>query len=116
MSMFKFFLGRILGSYVEQPGVDQMESGPLLLYQQQFRGLVGQVLMQDMSLGPPAPYIPLFYQIGLSSSTKKFAEVHSHCCFLYVSSSYPLTPPLAPPISSPSPSPSPNSAPSTPLA
>ena len=74
--MFKFYLGRILGCYTEQAGTEHgQESGPLLLYQQQFRGLVGEVLAQGENLGPPGPYIPLFYQLGKSASTSKFAEV-----------------------------------------
>ena len=72
--MFKFYLGRILGTYTEQP--DSEESGPLLLYQQKFRRLVGEVLAQGANIGPPGPYIPLFYQIGLDSTTRKFAEVN----------------------------------------
>lgn len=58
ISAFKFYLGRILGEHNEE---QELVSG-LSLYQQQFRSLVGQVLIQDDSLGPPGPYIPLFYQ------------------------------------------------------
>ena len=53
----------------------QAESGPLLLYQQHCRALIGQVLAKPSELGPPGPFIPLFYQMGLSPPIKKFAEV-----------------------------------------
>ena len=59
MNMLKFHLGYILGKKV---GDVQPESEPLLLYQQQFRSLVGQVLARQDNLGAPGPYIPLFYQ------------------------------------------------------
>lgn len=38
----------------------------MLLYQQHFRDLVGKTLMQMENLGDPGPYVPFFYQIGLS--------------------------------------------------
>lgn len=73
MSLFKFYLGHILGSYNKEGSVQQLESGPLLLYQQQFRALIGEILMQSKNMGAPGPYIPLFYQIRLKDSS--FAEV-----------------------------------------
>ena len=74
-SVFKFHLGYILGSYTEQPGSDQSESGPLLLYCPEFRTLIGEVLADSEDLGPPGPYLPLFYQDTLSDNLKKFADV-----------------------------------------
>ena len=66
--MFKFHLGYILKKRVG--GDVQPESGPFLLYQQQFRTLVGQVLAKH-SFVAPGPYIPLFYQQeGLSGNLK----------------------------------------------
>ena len=64
ISMFKFYLARVLGNYVEPSGggADQQELGPLLLYRQESRSLVGKVLMSKKNLGPPGPYIPVFYQ------------------------------------------------------
>lgn len=92
MSVFKLYLGRILGSYREE--VDSV-SGPLCYYQQHFRSLIGKVLIQPDNLGQPGPYIPLFYQLGLQGATKIFAEVRmrimracSHCCYLVGQSSY----------------------------
>ncbi len=72
MSRFKFYLGRILGSYNEK----EDSSGPLCLYQQRFRSLIGEVLTQSENLGPPDRYMPLFYQYMELSDTKIFAEVH----------------------------------------
>lgn len=66
----KFHLSHILKSYKR----GQPESGPLLLYQQQYRTLIGEVLMQQAK-ELPGPYVPLFYQIGFSELTIKFPEV-----------------------------------------
>lgn len=64
MSLSKYYLGRILGSCVEgtEP-IMQPSSGPLGLYHQQFRALIGEVLQSD-NLGQPGPYIPAFYRAG----------------------------------------------------
>lgn len=72
MSLFKFYLGRILGSYEKKE-----DCGPLLLYQQQPRTMIGKVLIQ---LEPPGPYMPLFYQKWLSDSS--CIEV-SHIIYVY---------------------------------
>ena len=61
ISVFKLYLGRILGScdqHNEQAGL----SGPLMLYHHQPRSQIGRVLMAAPDLGSPAPYIPTFYQ------------------------------------------------------
>ena len=62
--MFKFYLVRILGNYVEPSGdrADQQVLGPLLIYRQESRALIGEVLMSKKELGLPGPYIPVFYQ------------------------------------------------------
>ena len=63
MSMFKFYLARILGNY-EEPSkgrANQQEFGPLL-YRQENRALVGKVLMFKKELGLPGLYVPVFYQ------------------------------------------------------
>lgn len=82
MNMLKFHLGCIPGKKVG--GDVQPESGPLLLYQQQFRTLVGQVLARrDDNLGAPGPYIPLFYQQeGIGGNLAKVISV-TYKCFIY---------------------------------
>ena len=61
ISVFKLYLGRILGS-CDQRNEQAALSGPLLLYHHQPRSQIGRVLMAAPDLGPPAPYIPTFYQ------------------------------------------------------
>ena len=61
MSVFKLYLGRILGSCDEQDDLAPL-SGPLMLYHHKPRSQIGSVLMAASDLGSPAPYIPTFYQ------------------------------------------------------
>lgn len=70
MGILKFYLGRILGAYMEQGLEATTKSGPLLLYGH-FRVLVGDVLVQPENLGPPGPFIPSFYQISLFNAAKE---------------------------------------------
>jgi hypothetical protein len=67
----KFYLSRILGSYKE----DQLESGPLCLYQYQYRALIGEVLVQQATGLLRGPYIPSFYQMGFLSHTNEVSLV-----------------------------------------
>ena len=60
ISVFKLYLGRILGSCDKHAEAAAL-SGPLLLYHHQPRSQVGSVLMATPDLGLPAPYIPTFY-------------------------------------------------------
>jgi len=75
MSVFKYYLGQILGTNTESTGSKQVESGCLLLYYHKHRSLVGKVLTQHSNLGLPGPYLPHFYQLGPSTSARSFAEV-----------------------------------------
>ena len=59
--VFKLYLGHILGLCDQQSNVAAL-SGPLMLYHHQPRSQIGRVLMATPDLGPPAPYIPTFYQ------------------------------------------------------
>ena len=78
LSKFKFFLGHILGSYKEPEEGKQVQSGPLLLYQQDMRNLVGHTLCpSDCTLDPPGPYIPLCFQNSPTINAGKHAEVSS---------------------------------------
>ena len=61
MSIFKLYLGRILGS-CDQQDESALLSGPLQLYDHKPRSQIGSVLMAASDLGSPAPYIPTFYQ------------------------------------------------------
>ena len=67
MGILKFYLGRILVNCKVPSHSVQVAFNSLPNYHQQFRSLVGEVLMQGKDLGPAAPYIPLFYQKGLSA-------------------------------------------------
>ena len=74
LSMFKFYLGHILGEW-EENGDQQPQYNPLQLFKQQFRLLIGEVLMTN-NLGSPGPYMPVFCQAGLPEYlTIKFQEV-----------------------------------------
>ena len=77
MHVFKLYLGRILGTCDQFCDDLAFLSGPLLLYYQQPRQLVGNVLMATPDLGPPAPYIPIFYQEH-STITPKANQVSVH--------------------------------------
>ena len=61
MCVFKLYLGRILGTFDQCVDIAAL-SGPLLLYHHQPRYQVGSMLLATPDLGPPAPYIPTFYQ------------------------------------------------------
>ena len=77
LSRFKYHLSCILGCYKEMGTGegDQLQSGPLLMYRQEVRTLVGRVLYPDNQLGPPGPYVPLFYQNSPPITAGKYAEV-----------------------------------------
>ena len=62
MCVFKLYLGRILGTCDQRVDDIAALSGPLLLYHHQPRYQVGSMLLATPDLGPPAPYIPTFYQ------------------------------------------------------
>ena len=77
MSVFKFYLARVLGTcskpnHDEQKSAkcDEGKSGPLMLYCHEVRNLVREVLTLDCKLGPTGPYIPFFYKDPLPSKTK----------------------------------------------
>ena len=70
MGILKFYLGSVLCN-CKVPS-HSASSNSLPNYHQQFRSLVGEVLVQGEDLEPAAPYIPLVYQKGLS---KVFAMV-----------------------------------------
>ena len=72
MGILKLYLGYILAKCTVQSQSAHVESNALPTYHQQFRSLVGAVLVQGEDLGPPGRYIPLFYLKGLST---KFAKV-----------------------------------------
>ena len=78
MCVFKYYLGRILGLCDQNNDL----SGPLLLYCHQPRSQVGSVLMTNPALGPPAPYIPKFYQ--KCSSSQCMQQPLAHLYFLTV--------------------------------
>ena len=78
MCVFKYHLGRILGSCDKSNDL----SGPLLLYRHQPRSQVGSVLMANPGLGPPASYIPKFYQE--CSSSQRMQQPLAHLYFLTV--------------------------------
>lgn len=81
MNLFKYYLGHILGNYEEEKS--RQELCPLSLHRQQFRNLIGEILMQPADLGSPGPYIPLFYQIQpLIHATKQLQGVH-HIIFVF---------------------------------
>ena len=61
MSVFKLYLGRILG-LCDKSDEKAALSGPLLLYHHQARSEVGHVLTTSPDLGSSAHYIPTFYQ------------------------------------------------------
>ena len=73
MSVFKLFLGHILGSCDQND--EAALSGPLQLYHYQPRSQVGRVLMTTPDLGFPAPYIPTFYKKCLSTAFTANHEV-----------------------------------------
>ena len=64
ISVFKFYLGRILGQCNPPSDADAANSGSLLpdLYHQSTRSEIGNVLSASPDLGSPGPYIPKFYQ------------------------------------------------------
>ena len=85
MSVFKLYLGHILGSCDEHDELGA-KSGPLQLYHHQPRSQVGSVLMANPDLGSPAPYIPTFYQL-CSSITPKInhkVSVHVVACSIFI--------------------------------
>ena len=57
--MFKLYLGKILGQI--DPHSTSTDSGPLQLYHQFSRNEIGVVLTKKEDLGPPGPFIPIFY-------------------------------------------------------
>ena len=75
MCVFKLYLGRILGSCDQHVDEVATLSGPLLLYHHQPRSQVGRVLMATPDLGPPAPYIPTYYQECSPIQPKANSEV-----------------------------------------
>ena len=81
MGILKFYLGHILANCTVRSHSARVDSGALPTYKQQFRSLVGEVLMQGEDLGPPGPYIPLFYQIGFTAKTKVFDKVTCNLLF-----------------------------------
>ena len=68
MGILKFYLGSVLRICKVPSHSAHVASNSLPNYHQQFRSLVGEVLMQGENLGPAAPYIPLFYQKELSAN------------------------------------------------
>lgn len=77
MSVFKLYLGHILGEY-DQHDKQAALSGPLLLYHHQPRTQIGEVLMATKGLGSPAPYIPTFYWKYFSTTTTANHEVSAY--------------------------------------
>ena len=84
MSVFKLYLGHILGSCEQCVDKVAALSGPLQLYHHQPRSQVGCTLMATPHLGLPAPYIPTFYlrcpSITLRANHK--VSVYVHVCKL----------------------------------
>ena len=66
LSLFKLYLGRILGSIPEDLELNEeeaLEFGPLLLYRKGPRLQIANILSALSSkLGEPGPYIPVFYK------------------------------------------------------
>ena len=66
LSLFKLYLGRILGSIPNDLEVNEeaaLKFGPLLLYRKGPRLQIAKVLLEISSkLGKPGPYIPVFYK------------------------------------------------------
>ena len=60
-SVFKLYMGHILGSQDQCVGEIAALSGPLQLYHHKPRSQVGCTLLATPHLGSPAPYIPTFY-------------------------------------------------------
>lgn len=81
MSIFKLYLGRILGTFRE--GTDSV-SGMLGFYQDKFRALIGKVVMQNKDLSRPKLYIPLFYQQGLRNASNIFSVVKKFSSLAYI--------------------------------
>lgn len=70
--MFKYYLARILGNCAGGG------ESPLLLHHPGTRALIGDVLMLDEHLGPPGPYIPMFYQTCPPIQPGEFSKVRVH--------------------------------------
>ena len=87
MSVFKFYLCRILGTYNEK--TDSV-SGPLCYYRDKFRILIGKVLMQSNKLDSPGPYVPLFYQRGICNAANVFKMVNCVMIMIVVVSNFPI--------------------------
>jgi len=90
MNRFKYHLSCILGRYKDMGDPsgdgDQLSSGPLLLYRQDVRTLVGRVLCPLNKTGLPGPYIPVFYQKSPPIVAGKHTEVRvslSVCLSVY---------------------------------
>ena len=76
LSLSKYYLGRILANQIEKgESIKQSASNPLSLYNQQFRALIGKVLIHSTNLGSLGPYIPLFYWDGVINAQKIFPKV-----------------------------------------
>ena len=84
MNLFKYYLGHILGNYEEEKSQRELEKSqklcPMSLHRQQFRNLIGEILMQPVDLGSPGPYIPFFY---LMDTTRQLGEVAASHHFVF---------------------------------
>ena len=89
MYVFKLYLSRILGVCEQHSDHDSTESGPLSLHRAQPRLQVGRVLMENLDLGKPGPYIPKFYQECFrlqtaSAGARRMQQPLAHLYFLTV--------------------------------
>ena len=80
LNRFKYHLSCILGRYKDMGDPsgdgDQLHSGPLFMYRQDVRTLVGRVLCPlTNETGLPGPYVPVFYQKSPPILAGKHAEV-----------------------------------------
>ena len=68
INVFKLYLGRILGQVDVRSS--SVNSGPLQLYNQFSRNEIGVVLTTKTEIGPPGPYIPMFYSYIVDQGNK----------------------------------------------
>ena len=84
------YLSRILGEQHADEGENDKNSGPLLLFEDDPRLQVGQVIMENDHLGVPGPYIPVFYQecpficLESESINQRMQQPLAHLYFLTV--------------------------------
>lgn len=80
MSLSKYYLGRVLANHMQKGNsTEQPPSGPLSLYNQQFRSLISEVLLQSKNLGSLGPYVPPFYWAGVTNASNIFPKVRLEC-------------------------------------